>query len=242
MITLGHLLVDWSTFNAEISAEYGDRLPMAQRIRHMVLAAIAARALPPGTRLIETELGQQLAVSRTPLREAMAGLKADGILRHDDDGIRVRQLDWGDVTNLYDMRATLEGMAARQAAQRASTAEKNVIAAINEEEQDMINQVSDPDALATINSRFHASILAAAGNPFLTESFDRLSRLLILLGVTAYSLPSRVRAITKEHRDINTAIQTSDPEGAEQAMKTHLMHGLEARLHLMAKVKTSDLD
>ena len=233
--------MDWSKFDAEITDQYGDKLPMAQRIRHMVLAAIAARALLPGTRIIETELGYQLQVSRTPLNGAIAGLKADGILRHDDDEFCIRQLDWSAVTNLYEMRATLEGMAARQAAQRASHAE-NVINEIHQDETQMISQGADPDELAKINMRFHASILAAAGNPFLTESFDRLSRLLILHGVTAYTLPSQVRDITKEHQSINAAIQSSNLEKAEDAMKIYLMHGLEARLQLMAELNISDLD
>ena len=235
-------MVDWSQYQQEITAQFGDKQAIAQRIRHMILAAIAARDLPPGTRLIETELGQQLSVSRTPLREAMAGLKADGILNHDDDGIRVRQLDWSAVNNLYEMRATLEGMAASQAAKRASIAEKKVIDAINQEENQMIHQGAEPDQLARINSKFHASILAAAGNPFLKESYDRLSRLLILLGVTAYSLPERVHDIQQEHNAINTALQNSDPEAAEDAMKTHLMHGLEARLRLMTTINTNDID
>ena len=235
-------MVDWSQYQQEITAQFGDKQAIAQRIRHMILAAITARDLPPGSRLIETELGQQLSVSRTPLREAMAGLKADGILNHDDDGIRVRQLDWSAVNNLYEMRATLEGMAASQAAKRASIAEKKVIDAINQEENQMIHQGAEPDQLARINSKFHASILAAAGNPFLKESYDRLSRLLILLGVTAYSLPERVHDIQQEHNAINTALQNSDPEAAEDAMKTHLMHGLEARLRLMTTINTNDID
>lgn len=235
-------MVDWSQYQQEITAQFGDKQAIAQRIRHMILAAITARDLPPGSRLIETELGQQLSVSRTPLREAMAGLKADGILNHDDDGIRVRQLDWSAVNNLYEMRATLEGMAASQAAKRASIAEKKVVDAINQEENQMIHQGAEPDQLARINSKFHASILAAAGNPFLKESYDRLSRLLILLGVTAYSLPERVHDIQQEHNAINTALQNSDPEAAEDAMKTHLMHGLEARLRLMTTINTNDID
>ena len=235
-------MVNWPQYQQEISARFGDKQAMAQRIRHMILAAIAARDLPPGTRLIETELGQQLSVSRTPLREAMAGLKADGILSHDDDGIRVRQLDWSAVNNLYEMRATLEGMAASQAAKRASIAEKKVIASINQDENQMINNGAASDQLAQINSKFHASILAAAGNPFLTESYDRLSRLLILLGVTAYSLPERVHGIQQEHNAINQALQNSDAQAAEVAMKTHLMHGLEARLRLMTTINTNDID
>ena len=235
-------MVDWSQYQQEITAQFGDKQAIAQRIRHMILAAITARDLPPGSRLIETELGQQLSVSRTPLREAMAGLKADGILNHDDDGIRVRQLDWSAVNNLYEMRATLEGMAASQAAKRASIAEKKVIDAINQEENQMIHQGAEPDQLARINSKFHASILAAVGNSFLKESYDRLSRLLILLGVTAYSLPERVHDIQQEHNAINTALQNTDPEAAEDAMKTHLMHGLEARLRLMTTINTNDID
>jgi len=71
-----------------------------------------------------------------------------------------------------------------------------MIHSIHQDETQMISQSADPDELAKINKRFNASILAATGNPFLTESFDRLSRLLILLGVTAFTLPSRVRDIT----------------------------------------------
>ena len=132
--------------------------------------------------------------------------------------------------------------AARQAAQRASHAEKNVINVIHQDETQMISQGADPGELAKINMRFHASILAATGIPFLTESFDRLSRLLILLGVTAYTLLSRVRDITKEHQSINAAIQSSNLEKAKEVMKIHLMHGLEARLQLMAELNISDLD
>ena len=76
----------------------------------------------------------------------------------------------------------------------------------------------------------------------MTESYDRLSRLLILLGVTAYSLPERVHGIQQEHNAINKALQNSDAQAAEAAMKTHLMHGLEARLRLMTTINTNDID
>lgn len=230
--------MDWSEFDIEVTARYGQKLPNAVRIRHMILSAIAARVLLPGTRIIETDLGQQLAVSRTPLREALTMLKSDGILSHDDNGIRIRKLNWSSVNNLYELRATLEGMASNQAAIKASKAEKNVINSIHQDEARMIREKAGPHELAKINNRFHTSILAAAGNPFLTESFDRLSQLLILVGVTAYSLPKRVADIEKEHATINDAIQKSNTETAELAMKSHLMNGLETRLQLMSNSDT----
>lgn len=66
--------------------------------------AISSGNLVPGARLKETELVSALAVSRTPLREALAALRAEGILERDDDGIRVRRLAWRDVWALYELR------------------------------------------------------------------------------------------------------------------------------------------
>ena len=60
--------------------------------------------------------------------------------------------------------------------------------------------------------------------------------------MTAYSLPERIASIQQEHNAINQALQNSDAETAEAAMKTHLMHGLEARLRLMTTINTNDID
>lgn len=235
-------MINWIKYTEQVAKRFGDKQPMAQKIRHLILAAIADQALAPGMRLIETELGEQLKVSRTPLREAMAGLKADGILNNDDDGIRVRKLGWSDVTSLYEMRANLEGMAARLAATRASVAEKNVINTICRDEQAMIEQGANPNDLAKINTRLHHSILSAAGNPFLTESYDKLTLLLILLGVTAYSLPSRVHEIRQEHEDVNQAIKSGQAMAAEQTMSRHLTNALEARLILMGNARITEMN
>ena len=80
------------------------------RLRRLILDAIQAGELRPGARLKETELVAALSVSRTPLREALAALRAEGILERDDDGLRVRRLDWHDVRGLYELRGTLEGL------------------------------------------------------------------------------------------------------------------------------------
>ena len=99
-----------------------------------------------------------------------------------------------------------------------------------------------PSVLAVHNRRFHNAILQAAGNKFLSETLHQLSRLMILLGTTAYSLPERADSIQKEHQRINQAIQRGQTTEAETAMRAHLDQALVARLSLLSLTTTAELD
>ncbi|GIS11699.1 MAG: GntR family transcriptional regulator [Alphaproteobacteria bacterium] len=204
------------------------------RLRRLILDAIQAGELRPGARLKETELVAALLVSRTPLREALAALRAEGILERDDDGLRVRRLDWHDVRGLYELRGTLEGLAASLAARNAGDAERTVIDGICAAEAELIEAGAPPHLLARQNRQFHNAILQAAGNSFLAESLERLSRLMVLLGATAYTLAGRAEAIRDEHAAINNAIRSGDATAAATAMSRHLDSALTARLRLLS--------
>jgi DNA-binding GntR family transcriptional regulator len=212
------------------------------RLRRVIIDGIATGDLLPGARLKETELVARLLVSRTPLREALAALRAEGILERDEDGLRVRRLDWHDVRALYELRGTLEGLAASLAAQNAGDAERAVIDDICGTEARLVRQGAAPDILARHNRQFHHAILQAAGNRFLAESLERLSRLMVLLGATAYSLAGRVEPIRDEHDAINRAIQDGDAAGAAAAMSYHLDSALTARLKLLSMTAGQELD
>ena len=204
------------------------------RLRRLILDAIQAGELRPGARLKEAELVAALSVSRTPLREALAALRAEGILERDDDGLRVRRLDWHDVRGLYELRGTLEGLAASLAARNAGDAERTVIDGICAVEAELIEAGAPPYLLARQNRQFHNAILQAAGNRFLAESLERLSRLMVLLGATAYTLAGRAEAIRDEHAAINNAIRSGDATAAATAMSRHLDSALTARLRLLS--------
>tara|TARA_B100000683_G_scaffold31772_1_gene27960 strand:+ start:1203 stop:1940 length:738 start_codon:yes stop_codon:yes gene_type:complete len=204
------------------------------RLRRLILDAIQAGELRPGARLKETELVAALSVSRTPLREALAALRAEGILERDDDGLRVRRLDWHDVRGLYELRGTLEGLAASLATRNAGDAERTVIDGICAAEAELIEAGAPPYLLARQNRQFHNAILQAAGNRFLAESLERLSRLMVLLGATAYTLAGRAEAIRDEHAAINNAIRSGDATAAATAMSRHLDSALTARLRLLS--------
>ena len=234
--------IDWQGIadNLALQADLPGAAPA--RLRLLLLAAIQSGALAPGARLKEVELVEALSVSRTPLRETLAGLRAEGVLERDEDGLRVRRLDWRDVRSLYELRGTLESMAARLAAQNAGDAERRVIADICDAEAELVTGKASPDQLARHNRQFHNAILQAAGNHILVESLQRLSRLMVLLGATAYSLPARVAAIGSEHDAINTAIQAADADGAAAAMQRHLDTALAARLSLLSLTVDAEPD
>ncbi len=234
---------DWAVHDVSVRAHYGANLSATSRIRHVLTAAITAGEIAPGVRLKEMDLGQQLGVSRTPLREAIAALKAEGVLSTGDDGgLRVRVLAYHDIHTLYELRAELESMAAGLAAKHASPAEREFIADIRTKEAALVDKRTSPVALAKLNGQFHQSIALASDNPFLIEALQRLSTLMVLLGPTAYSLSSRVREIGTEHDAINNAIQSSDPAAARQAAQTHLQNAVRARLHIIAAGYKENLD
>lgn len=234
---------DWAAYDQSAMKTYGDSLPAPRRIRHVLISAITSGDIIPGARLKEAELGQQLGVSRTPLREALAGLRAEGILSiGEDGGLRVRRLGYQDIHALYQMRATLEGLAAELAAAQASQAERAFIAETRAREADLVARGAGPDILADLNGRFHQGILLASHNPFLIETMQRLGTMMALLGPTAYSLTKRVKEIGTEHDIISKAIQLGDPAAAGAAARTHLNNAVKARLEIMASSHARNID
>lgn len=241
--------IDWQHLERQIAETDSQtdrpdnaRRGTASRIRGVILAGLQSGALAPGARLKEVELGNALQVSRTPLREALTRLKTERILESDGDGLRIRKLEWADIRSLYELRATLEGLAARLTAQRASPAEKQFIDQLVAEERRLIEQAASPEILARHNRRFHTSICKAAGNHFLEEQLTQLAQMMVLLGVTAYSIQTRLASILAEHEHINIAIQNSTAEAAEHAMRTHLEAALTARLHLISQADLPQMD
>ena len=235
-------MLNWSQYEPDLATLNDAKRTSASRVRLVILNALAAGELAAGTRVIETELGAALHVSRTPLREALTALRAEGILEHDGDGVRVRQMAWRDIADLYEMRGTLEGMAARLAARQASQSEKAIITQLSEEELALIANEASADKLAQHNKRFHQAILQSANNPFLAEAITKLSRLTILLGSTVYHLADRRHLITEEHHDIQKAICAGDGAKAEETMRHHLANGLAARLQIISQTKEHELD
>jgi DNA-binding GntR family transcriptional regulator len=184
--------------------------------------------LKPGDRLLETDLAQRLGVSRTPIREAIRKLEADGIVVHQPRvGAVVRTLVQKEIVELYEMRIVLETTAAAMAAKHASDAEIRTLNMLN---ADMACAHADPIKVAKLNRRFHRFILDAARNQFLSDSYKALSHALILLGKTTLETSERVETVVQQHTQIIDALNAGNQDGASTAMRQHMETSLDHRL------------
>ena len=205
-------------------------LPQGQSAYRRLLDDIRAGTLLPGARLRETDLAERLGISRTPVREAIRQLEADGLVAHlPRQGATIRSLEHAEVVELYEMRAVLEGTAARLAARAASDIALAELAALNAE---LAATPAGPQA-REVNRQFHRSLLDAARNRFLLKSMNALQKTLLILGPTTLADPVRAQAAVAEHAAVLAALDARDEGAAEAAMRAHVGAALSARLRGM---------
>ena len=196
-----------------------DSSPQGNAAYARLLSDLREGRLSPGERLRETELAERLGVSRTPVREAIRQLEADGIVAHiPRQGASIRRLDYAEVMELYEMRAVLEGTAARLAARAASDIEIEELCDMNRQLGTLGNV---PEAF-TLNRQFHSALLEAARNRFLARSIQALQKALLILGPTTLTQSDRSEKAVEEHADILDAIKGRDGTRAEAAMRAHI--------------------
>ncbi|WP_225025899.1 GntR family transcriptional regulator [Xinfangfangia pollutisoli] len=205
-------------------------IPQGQGAYRRLLDEIRDGALSPGARLRETELADRLGISRTPVREAIRQLEADGLVVHlPRQGATIRSLDHAEVVELYEMRAVLEGTAARLAARAASDIELAELVALNAE---LASATAGPQA-REMNRQFHRTLIEAARNRFLVKAMSALQKTLLILGPTTLAEPSRAVSAVDEHGAVLAALQARDGAAAELAMRRHVEAALSARLRGM---------
>lgn len=199
---------------------------------------VRSGALLPGARLLETEIADRLQISRTPVREAIRRLEAEGLVDHQPrTGAVVRSLDYPEIMELYEMRTVLEGTAARLAARAASPVELRELASINAE---MAESTEDSAALALLNRQFHRRLMDAARNRFLLKSAETVEKTLLILGPTSMDTPERARAAVEEHTAVLAALEARDGATAEQAMRQHMENAQLTRLRMLRRAEGQD--
>lgn len=205
-------------------------IPQGQGAYRRLLDDIRSGTLAPGARLRETELAERLKISRTPVREAIRQLETDGLVIHlPRQGATIRRLDHAEVVELYEMRAVLEGTAARLAARAASDIELAELAALNDE----LEQAPLGDAARELNRVFHRTLIDAARNRFLIKAMSALQKTLLILGPTTLADPDRAMSAVAEHAALLVALRSRDGAAAEAAMRAHVEAALSARIRGM---------
>jgi DNA-binding GntR family transcriptional regulator len=192
---------------------------VANRLREL----IESRVLPPGERLNERALCEQMNVSRTPLREAFRILAAEGlIVVLPKRGARVVQLSDADVENIFDLLAVVEGLSARLAAERAPQAELDRIAA---QHREMVAafEAGDMQRYAIVSKSIHVAINAAAGNAILTETYLRLNGQVQSLRFQSNLEGDAWRHSVDDHEGFVRALLAREAARAESLLRTHLL-------------------
>jgi DNA-binding GntR family transcriptional regulator len=193
-----------------------------------LLVEIRVGKLKPKDRLTETELAARLGISRTPVREAIRQLEADGLVIHVPRvGAVVRSLEYAEITELYEMRAVLEGTAARFAARAATDVELAELDAINGEMERAVAKVAE---LYVLNRQFHAALLSAAKNRFLLKAAEAVDKTLLILGPSTMEEGGRANEAIAEHGKVLEALRARNGELAETTMRQHIDAAHGARL------------
>lgn len=194
-------------------------------------AQIREGALPPGARVRETDVAEQLEISRTPVREALRRLEADGFLAFEPHrGMVVVQLDHQSIMELYAMREVLEGTAAALAARHASEAEIAVLFEMLNREAEI---AGDAERLAAHNAQFHQILFRAAHNRYLLKTANALRDSMALMAGTTMAVPGRAATARAEHGALADAIRARDPNASEEAARRHIRNAQSARLKLL---------
>lgn len=189
---------------------------------------IASGTLAPGDRLRETDLAKRIGLSRTPVREAIRRLEAEGIVSHMPRvGAVVKNLTQQEIVELYEMRIMLETAAASMAAKHASLSETRTLEALNSQ---MLDATEEPSRVAELNRQFHTCIVNAARNRYLANSYHNLANVLVVLGHTTLDTPDRVKSVVNQHQAIIDALIKGDSQEAKDVMAVHMETSLDHRL------------
>ncbi|HWK65305.1 MAG TPA: GntR family transcriptional regulator [Rhizobiaceae bacterium] len=212
--------------------EATEETPQGLGVYRRLLEEIRDARLLPGMRLREVEIAERLGLSRTPVREAIRLLEADGLVVHQPrQGATVRVLDYPEVMELYEMRVVLEGTAARLAARAANEAELCQLHELNSE----FAAAGDNQQAARLNRQFHAMLLEAARNRFLLRSMRGLQKTMLILGPTTLLEADRTAIAAREHQTVLDALIARDGQAAESAMRAHMEAAQMVRLRTLRR-------
>jgi DNA-binding GntR family transcriptional regulator len=183
---------------------------------------IFAGTLAPGSFVDEPALCAELSISRTPLREALKVLTAEGLLRHEPRrGCFVSQITEQDLDEIFPVIALLEGRCAFEAANNATDADLVALEQLHDKLQRSARAKRITEYYET-NFAIHEAIILLANNRWLAQVIGDLRKIVKLARLQQLHAPGRLEQSLSEHMAVYAALKAHDAEGAEAAMRTHL--------------------
>lgn len=190
-------------------------------IREGILRGLYA----PGTHIRAQDLAASTGLSRTPVREAMRRLHAEGMIQiHPNRGAFVSSWSERDIVQIYDLRVLLEGFAAQSAASTITEPQLAELKAQADEMSGLVEEEPPPyEAIAEVNNRFHRGILAACGNSRMEDLLSAIVEVPITIRTFRHYSRADLRRSAAQHHDLVTALAAGDGDWARSVMATHIL-------------------
>ncbi len=197
----------------------------------VIRQAITDGRLEPGQRLKEHDLAREFGISRTPVREALLVLQAEGLIETSPNrGASVRSYNVEELDDMYRLRALLEGYAAQRAAASVTADQLQVLL----ESCDRFERMRHQDGIEQLikeNAVFHQTVLEAAGSERLNGMVGQVVHLPLQYKSWVTYSPEQLQISAHYHRQIACAIQAREPERAEGLMKEHIFENRDVLIH-----------
>ncbi|MEN7535578.1 GntR family transcriptional regulator [Aurantiacibacter flavus] len=211
----------------QLVEQLANKAPSASEIADWIRTRIRSNRLVPGQRLVEVDIIRKTGGSRFKVREAFQRLTAEGLVEIEEGrGASVRDVSMDEVRQLYSARAALEGLCARDFTRKASQADKDRLEQLA---LDMESCVADgaPERFARLNAEWHSLFVSGSSNEVIGGIVKRLNTPVHHLLFETFYSGSRLREAIADHRLILDAVLAGDALEAEQAMRRHVLNGLQ---------------
>lgn len=201
-----------------------------EEVAELLRQRIFSRELEPGSWIDEMKIAEEYGISRTPLREALKVLAAEGLVTMKvRRGAYVTEVSQQDLADVYHLLSLLEADAAGVVAERATEAQLHTLQVLHAElEAAALPGQVDREHFFAINERFHMQLLAIANNRWRDQMVADLRKVMKLNRHNSLLKSGRIDESLREHRALMAAILTRDPAAAMLRMREHFSNGLEA--------------
>lgn len=198
---------------------------LSEDIAESIKTAIIKGKFKPGEKISEGDLAETMGISRTPLREAFRKLENEGFIKIvPRKGAVVTEVSPGEASDLYQIKSTLEGLAARLAASRMKEKELEKLEKINQDLEQLISQ-NDLEAFYRTHTRFHEGFVKQCGNNRLISMISNLNDHFKRFGMVTLTLPGQYENAIRQHREIIEAFRAGDAQLAESMVRQNVMTG-----------------
>ena len=212
---------------------------LVEQVRDAILGEIASGAFAPGDRIIQEQIAQALGVSRQPGQQALVLLRNQGVLQDAPGrGLLVAPLDPDHVRHMYDIRAAIEGLAARRAAELGAERAAKAGPALIEAGRKAV-AVGSVAKMIAADMKFHEFLYSLSGNPLIEPALEtHLTYTQRVMGEVLIS-DEKPRDIWDQHELILKAVMKGDGDRAEALMRSHLM---QAAGFMVARLRGGNLE